>query len=150
MSTPIQEKRPPLHPSQEERLCYSKSVANLGENPVKHIQKNGNPPTITKKCKYSSCKKRTSATNSCSRGKNAKSPHYKAYGAQVPQRPYRSTIPLVSFRATNQHRTYAFIQGNDSGYCSSSFNATATMSNHIRSQNSRGQIFAHEMSKLKN
>lgn len=142
VSTSIQEKRSPLHPSQDERLCYSKSVAN-------HIQKLGNPPTITKKCKYSSCKKITSATNSCSRGKNAKSPH-KAYGAQVPLRPYRSTRPVVSFRATDQQRTYAFIQGNESGYCSSSFNETATMNNHIRSQNSRGQIFAHEMSKLKN
>lgn len=148
VSTSIQVKRSPLHPSRDERLCYSKSVANLGENPVKHIQKNGNPPTITKKCKYSLCKKRTSATTSCSRGKNAKSPH-RAYGAQVPQRPYRSTTPVVSFRATNQQRTYAFIQGNDSGYCSRSFNDTVTMDNHIRSHNSRGQIFAHEMSKLK-
>ncbi|CAH3014629.1 unnamed protein product, partial [Porites evermanni] len=87
VSTSLQEKRSRLHPSQDERLCYSKSVANLGENPVKHIQKHGNPPTITKKCKYSSCKKITSATNSCSRGKNVKSPH-KAYGAQVPQRPW--------------------------------------------------------------
>ncbi|CAH3042950.1 unnamed protein product [Porites lobata] len=130
VSTSIQVKRSSLHPSQDERLCYSKSVANLGENPVKHIQKNGNPPTITRKCKYSLCKKRTSATTSCSRGKNAKSPH-RAYGAQVPQRQYRSTTPVVSFRATNQQRTYAFIQGNDSGYCPRSFNDTVTMDNHI-------------------
>ena len=149
VSTSIQEKGSPLHPSQDERLCYSKAVANPGENAVKHIHKNGNPPTNTEKCKYSSCKKRTSATNSCSRGKNANSPH-KAYGAQVPRRPYHCSIPVASFRATDQQHTYAVIYGNDRGYYSSSFNETATLNNHIRSHNSRGQIFSHEMSKLKN
>ena len=156
VSMSLSGKRSSRCPPQDKRSSYTKSVSNVGDNPLK--QNNVNLALDTEQEKYSSGDKRTCAMNSVSeitteqnfsfRDQSPQSPK-RDMSALVPQIPYQCSRCAASFSDANQLRTHAVIHARKKpykcGYCSRSFNGTATLNNHIRSHYCRGQLFACEM-----